>query len=68
MVKLVKTDVVRKTEYVIKTPLGLYYRSGSSGYQWTTEVSQAQRYEFMTMANYAAMIEFGLTDFTVEAV
>jgi len=56
-----------RTQYVIKTASGFYYREGF-GSQWTFDVSQAHKYEFVTMANRDAIFNLDLADFTVELV
>ena len=58
------------TKYVIKTNSGFYFRGGVSGYQFTTEITQAFKYDFMTLAiaDATSLLELSPSAYTIEAV
>jgi hypothetical protein len=62
-----ETPTHARTQYVIKSSVGVYYRRGG---HWTTDIDDAERFDFVTMANMHAFIQLGFScdDFTVDPV
>lgn len=63
---------MKNTKYIIKAIGGPYdyYYKGNAEYPWTTEIEQAYKYDFMTMANMDAVVKMGMAphEYVVVAV